>query len=331
MHLIQNLEFQYPFLSLFFLIPVAALIVLILGAQKKEQIIRRLHLSVHSRKKMVQWVFTMFGFSLCILALMGPKIQIGQKEINREGLDVYVLIDTSKSMLVEDVAPSRLERSKKIISDVLAQLSGDRIGFIPFSSSAYIQMPLTDDYDLAEMFLKSIDTEMISGGGTDIGQAITLAERSFETSGEGDRVILILSDGEDHNKDTEKVLQSLTDKHIKIYTIGVGTLEGGMIPIYNEDHSQRIGFKKDEKGELILSKLDEESLKDMTQQSNGQYFTMTVDDQVSDSLISAIALLKKDTLHTKRIPQYEQEFQWFLFPGTFLLLLGIVARERRTS
>jgi len=330
MQLIKNLEFQYPFFSVFFLIPVGAVFVLCFGARKKGRIIQRLGLPLQSTKvNLIGWTLTSLGFALCVVALMGPRVQIGQKEINREGLDIYVLIDTSKSMLVEDVAPSRMERSKKIIADVLGQLSGDRIGFIPFSSSAYIQMPLTDDYDLADMFLKSIDTDMISGGGTDIGQAIRLAEKSFKASGEGDRVILILSDGEDHNQETEKVIERISDQQLKIYTIGVGTLEGGMIPMYSDDQSLRTGFKKDEKGELIISKLDEESLKALTHNGNGQYFTMTVDNQVSKSLIAALSTLKKNTLHTKSIPQYDHKFTWFLFPGVILLLLSLALRERR--
>jgi Ca-activated chloride channel homolog len=331
MQLIKNLEFQYPFFSIFFLIPVGAVLVLYFGARKKGQIIQRLGLPLPSTKgNLLGWLLTSLGFILCVVALMGPKIQVGEMEINREGLDIYVLIDTSKSMLVEDVAPSRIERSKKIIADVLGQLSGDRIGYIPFSSSAYIQMPLTDDYNLAGMFLKSIDTDMISGGGTDIGQAIRLAEKSFEASGEGDRVILILSDGEDHNQKTKKVIESVSDHQLKIYTIGVGTLEGGMIPVFNDDQSVRTGFKKDEKGELIMSKLDEASLKALTHNGNGQYFTLTVDDQVSKSLIRALSTLKKDRLNTKSIPQYEQKFQWFLLPGVLLLMLGLVLRERRS-
>lgn len=331
MNLFEQLEFQNPYFGIFFLIPLGAWFILLIGSRKKILIIKQLKLALHAKHAYLKWTFTTLGLLFCVIALMGPKIRIGERNINKEGLDIYVLIDTSKSMLVEDVAPSRIERSKKIIEEVLGQLSGDRVGYIPFASSAYIQMPLTDDYDLAKMFLKAIDTDMISGGGTDIGQAITLAKNSFDSSSKGDRVIVILSDGEDHNEETQKVIEKLADDHTKIFTIGVGTIDGGMIPEYSDDNSTRTGFKKDENGELILSKLDEASLKALTQQSDGQYFPMSVDDQVSHNLIQAIATLQKSTLQTKSIPEYEQEFQWFLGIGLFMLLFGLIFKGRSMS
>ena len=154
-----------------------------------------------------------------------------------------MLIDTSKSMLTEDVQPNRIERAKKITEDIIDRLEGDRIGFIPYSSAAYIQMPLTDDYDLAKMFLEVIDTDMIGGGGTNVGTAIKLASESFNRTANSDKVIIILSDGEEHDSDSIDVLKSVRDDSLKVYTIGIGTEKGGLIPVY-DDTGRRVDYKK---------------------------------------------------------------------------------------
>lgn len=328
MVLFKGIEFQHLSNALFFIIPFLVIVVMLLGVRKKEAIMAYLKLKFRKRFAIVTLIITSLGFVLCVIALLGPVQEAGEKKMKREGLDIYVLLDTSKSMLVEDIAPSRIERSKKIVEDLLGQLQGDRIGFIPFASSAYIQMPLTDDYDLAKLFLGALDTDMMSGSGTDIGKAIILASQSFVQSGDGDRVILILSDGEEHNQETDKIISKLSNDRLKIFTIGVGTLDGGMIPIYSEDGKTRTGYKKDERGQLIISKLDEASLQALSSQSGGTYARISIGNDVSEAFFNSLANLKKDTLKTKTITQYEQSFQWFLGLGIVLLLLGAYTQER---
>lgn len=323
----KPIEFQYLQNSLFFLIPILVLALMVLGAKKKQSILKLLKLATTMRLKGLKWALTVMGLLLIVVALMGPQQETGQQEIQSKGLDIYVLMDTSKSMLVEDTSPSRIERGKKIVEELLSNLIGDRIGFIPFASSAYIQMPLTDDYDLAKLFLNAIDTDMMSGSGTNIGEAMTLAAKSFDEASSGDCVIIVLSDGEEHDGQTQKIIEKLKQDHLKIYTIGLGTPEGGMIPVYSET-GQRTGFKKDESGTLIMSKLDEASLQEIAKKNGGQYFRASVGSEETEALRQALAGLEKATLKTKTVKQYEQLFQWFLGLGLICLVASVAIPER---
>lgn len=163
--------------------------------EKKAGILAKMRLGLTMKYEKLRIAIMFLGLVTICIALLGPQKLAGTMEVKRESLDIYVLLDTSKSMLVEDTVPNRLEREKQIVSNILDELDGDRIGFIPFSSSAYIQMPLTDDYNMAKMFLDVVDTDMIGGGGSDVGKAIKLAYDSFERTTIGDKVILIISDG----------------------------------------------------------------------------------------------------------------------------------------
>ena len=194
------MEFKYPLSIILLILPAACCIFLIMGYRKKERILDLLKIKSKIKYKALRIVLTALGLGLILFSLMGPQMFIGFSEVKKEGLDIYVLFDTSKSMMVEDIKPNRISRAKNIVAGIIDNLEGDRIGFIPFSSSAYIQMPLTDDYQLAHMFLDVIDTDMIGGGGTNIDNAIKLAHSSFERTSSADRVIIVLSDGEEHDE-----------------------------------------------------------------------------------------------------------------------------------
>jgi len=178
------------------ILAAAAAVFFILSFRKKEKIMSMLHLNFKIPLKVLRSALLCAGLLLTAFSLMGPQVFAGYTEISKTGLDIYVLMDTSKSMLVNDITPDRLSVAKKITENLLNRLEGDRVGFIPFAANAYIQMPLTDDYQLAKMFLAVMDTDMISGGGTNIAAAIKLANDSFTRTSSADRVIIILSDGE---------------------------------------------------------------------------------------------------------------------------------------
>ncbi|MCL1975268.1 MAG: VWA domain-containing protein, partial [Firmicutes bacterium] len=225
--------FKYPLNILFLSMAIVAVIFFILAFAKKEKIMRLLHLGGHNRCKALRSVLLGLGLSLIVMALMGPQLFAGYANVNKSGLDIYLLMDTSKSMLVADINPNRISVAKKIGADLLDHLQGDRIGFIPFASEAYIQMPLTDDYQLARMFLDVMDTDMIGGGGSNLAAAIKLAAASFKRTAEADKIILILSDGEDHDEASLKAAQAVKDESIKIYAVGIGAEKGGLVPVYN--------------------------------------------------------------------------------------------------
>ena len=179
-------------------------------------------------------------------------------------------------MLVKDIEPDRISRAKKIIGSIIDNLNGDRIGFIPFSSDAYIQMPLTDDYQVARMFLDVIDTDMIGGGGTDIGAGLNLAANSFDRTSSADRVIVILSDGEEHDSNSINVLKEINDEQLKVFSIGIGTLNGGLIPVYDSEGKQVIEYNKDGKGNYVTSKLQQDSLEKLAAMSKGFYYQSSI-------------------------------------------------------
>ena len=184
-------------------------------------------------------------------------------------MDIYVLIDTSKSMLVTDIAPDRITVAKRIVENLLDNLSGDRIGFIPFASDAYIQMPLTDDYQLAKMFLDVVDTDMISGGGTNLAAAVRLANDSFKRTSSADRVIIIISDGEEHEGASLDVIRRIIDDQLKIFTIGVGSEKGGLVPVYDNDGNNIVGYMKDGKGQFVTSRLNADTLRQLASDGRG--------------------------------------------------------------
>lgn len=318
--------FKYPLNRVYIIIPFLLLGIMVLGWKRKKNILQELGLKIKSEKLRI---FIMFlGLFLIGIALLGPQKLEGTMEIKKESLDIYVLLDTSKSMLTEDIKPNRLEREKQIVSKILESLEGERVGFIPFSSSAYIQMPLTDDYDMAKMFLDVVDTDMIGGGGSDVSKAILLANDSFERTSKGDKVILIISDGEEHDTYSEKALRNLMDSKLKVYAIGVGTKKGGLIPVYNKN-GHRVAYKKDDKGNHVVSKLNDKTLKGLAAIGNGKYYESTLNGEEIKLFLADISYLKKELKKSKEVNQYEEIFMYFLGLGLALFLAAYLLPVRR--
>lgn len=323
-------EFKYPINILFAVLPIASCVLLYLGGKKKEEILNRLNLKTVSKYRILRSIFAVLGLALILISLLGPQSFIGVTKVHKEGLDIYVLIDTSKSMLVEDIKPNRISRAKNIIESIIDKLDGDRIGFIPFSSAAYIQMPLTDDYQLARMFLDVMDTDMIGGGGTNVGTAINLAQKSFNESSSADRVIIILSDGEEHNSNSIDTLKSIKDDRLKVFTIGVGTEKGGLVPDYDASGAQKTGYKKDKNGEFVMSKLNAEILKNIASTGNGAYYQASLTGEEISTLTKKISSLKRDNYNEHEIKRFKQLYQYFLGPGILLFLIAYLLPERRS-
>ncbi|HOQ37279.1 MAG TPA: VWA domain-containing protein [Acetivibrio sp.] len=324
------MEFKHPLNIIFIIIPILCCVFLILGYRKKERILNLLKIRAKIKYKILRIILTALGLGLILFSLLGPQLFIGISKVKKEGLDIYVLFDTSKSMLVEDIKPDRISRAKNIVASIIDNLEGDRIGFIPFSSSAYVQMPLTDDYQLAHMFLDVIDTDMIGGGGTDIGNAVKLAYSSFERTSSADRVIIIISDGEEHNNNSVKVLEQIKDERLKVYTIGVGTENGGLVPEYDSlTGAWKKGYKKDSSGEFVVSKLQSKTLRELASAGNGAYYQSSLSGDEIASLIKDISFLKRGTVKTEEVRRYKQMYQFFLAPGILLFLVAYFLPERR--
>lgn len=318
------MNYKYPYNVAFIFVPILALILLILAYRKKEKILIAMNIKAILKFKFLKSILITLGLMLVVYSLTGPQTFQGLLELKKESLDIYILIDTSKSMLAEDIQPNRISRAKKIIKDIIDKLEGDRIGFIPFSSDAYIQMPLTDDYNLANMFLDVIDTNMIGGGGTNIEAAIKLAYRSFEKTASSDKVIIIISDGEEHETDSIKAAQQISDENFKIYTIGIGTEKGGLIPVYDDNDQKTTGYMKDFDGNFVTSSLYSDNLKKLAQIGNGFYY-----ENDSSNLIKDMVSLKRSTTKTEKIRRYKLLYQPFLAAGILLFTIGYLLPERR--
>ncbi|MCL2121492.1 MAG: VWA domain-containing protein [Clostridiales bacterium] len=318
----SDLEFKYPGYILFLLPALATLAFYILSFRKKERISAVLQSGFRIRYKTIRAFLLGAGLALMVAALMGPQVFTGYAEFRKIGMDIFVLIDTSKSMLVSDIAPDRLTRAKRMAAELLDHLEGDRVGYIPFASDAYIQMPLTDDYQLARMFLDVVDTDMISGGGTNLAAAIRLARDSFNRISAADKIILILSDGEEHESAGLDVLRGIEDEQLKIYTVGVGTEKGGLVPVYSDDGAAVIDYMRDESGNPVTSRLQADTLNQLAKEGGGAYYPATLQGGEIDSLMKDISALQRDEYETMRVSQFRPLYQYFLGMGLLCFLLA---------
>ena len=294
MSLFEAFEFKYPYNTAYMLPAIAAAVFFVFSFAKKEKIMALLHLNFQIPLKALRSAIICAGLGLIAFSVSGPQVFAGYTETSKMGLDIYVLMDTSKSMLVSDVKPDRLTIAKKIVENLIYRLEGDRIGFIPFASDAYVQMPLTDDYQLARMYLSVMDTDMISGGGTNLAAAVKLACDSFKRSAGSDRVIIILSDGEEHDNASQDILKNITDDNLRIYTIGVGTEKGGLVPVYRDGNTGETvaDYMKDDNGNPVTSRLHADTLIQLAKNGKGSYYQATLQGIETSSLINDLSGLK---------------------------------------
>ena len=210
-------------------------------------------------KPYIKFSVVIIAAALLVFALANPQVGAKVEEVKQVGIDVYILLDVSLSMKAEDIKPSRLDKAKYQIARLVQRLKGDRIGLIVFSGDAFVQFPLTTDYSAANLFLSAVDVNSVPQPGTAIGPAIDLAVNSFKGEEETRKAIIVITDGEDHEGEIESVVDEAIEKGIQIYAIGLGSPSGVPIPVYNGS-GQRTGYKKDNQGNVVLTKLDESTL-----------------------------------------------------------------------
>ena len=204
-----------------------------------------------------------------IIALVNPKIGIKASTVKREGIDIVFAIDVSKSMDCEDVAPNRLEKSKQVVSQIINQLGADRIGFVAYAGSAYPVLPITSDYNVAKMFLQSMNTDMLSSVGTSLGDAIKISATYFDPKSKTNKLLIIITDGEDHEEQAMEGAEEAKNQGIKIITVGVGTDKGGPIPLRINGIVD--GFKRDKENQVVVTKLNPEILMAIAKATKGGY------------------------------------------------------------
>lgn len=249
--------------------------------------------------------------------------------VKREGVDIVFALDVSKSMEAEDIAPNRLDKSKQLVRQILENLGSDRVGIIAYAGSAFPQLPITTDYASAKMFLQALNTDMISSQGTAISEAIELATTYYDEEGQTSRVLFILSDGEDHEGNTDDIAEEAAKAGITIFTIGVGTEKGGPIPIKRNGVVQN--YKKDNQGETVITRLNPETLENIASATNGRYIEGRVTSEVTDEVMEALQNIEKTEFEAQQFAEYKSHFQWFLGLAFLLLFLDVFLLERKTA
>ncbi len=281
-----------------------------------------------AKEKMKLGIFTL-AIILLIVAAANPQIGTRIQEVRQAGIDVYICLDVSLSMQAQDIKPSRLEKAKYEIANLIGKLRGDRIGLIIFAGQAYVQFPLTTDYSAANLFLNAVDVNSVPQPGTAIASAINLATSSFEYKDETQKVIVVITDGEDHEGDINQAVNNAVAKGIKIYTIGLGSPDGVPIPVYN-DSGQQIGFKQDSQGNTVLTKLDEATLQQIASAGGGKYFRGSNSQDELDLIYKDLSSMQKTEYGVKKVTDYEDRFYYFLAPAIILLLAEFFITERKS-
>ena len=280
-------------------------------------------------KPLLKLVLISLGFSCLILALVNPKIGTQLETVKREGVDIVFAIDVSKSMLAEDIAPNRIEKAKRLVSALLNQLASDRVGIIAYAARAVPQLPITTDYGAAKMFLQALNTDMLSSQGTAIDSAIDLAVTYFDDEDQTNRVIFILSDGEDHSEEAMAAAERANEQGIKIFTFGIGTDKGGPIPIKSNGIVE--SYKKDENGEVVITKRNSEVLTSIAITTKGDYTDGNDTRAVLEFVSSTLKQMDKKEFEAKKFVSYKDRFQGFLIAGFLLFLIEILLFETKTK
>ena len=280
-------------------------------------------------KSILKLVFLIIGLSFLIISLTNPKMGTKLQTVKREGVDVVFALDVSKSMLAEDIAPNRLEKSKQIISKIIERLGSDRVGIIIYAGNAYPLLPITTDHAAAKMFLQNASPDLVSSQGTAINEALDLARTYYNNDDQTNRFLIIISDGEDHQEETKQVAQNISNEGVKVYTIGVGSENGGPIPI--KLNGQLIGYKKDSKGQTVITKRTENVLKDIADVSNGIYIDGNKTEIPVNEIAKVIGSAQKSEFETKQFSDYKDQFQWFIGIGILFLIIDGFFFEKKTK
>ncbi len=298
-----------------------------------ERLQDRLTPGVSQWRPAVQGGFYGLGLALFGLALAQPQCGSKSELTKRQGIDVVVALDASKSMLARDIQPSRLERAKLELTTLLDELKGDRVALVVFAGDAFIQSPLTSDYSAVKLFLRAVDPEQMPQGGTNVGSALKLARQVLENADRGakERVVVLLSDGEDLFGEVDESLRELKEANVQVLTVGVGSESGEPIPLYNK-RGEFVDYKKDAAGQTVLTRMDRAGLTAIAQETGGTFFHQPRGVAMAQ-VVERIDRMQKSELESRVTVRYDERFQVFAVPGLVLLVLGmlLLPSARRSS
>ena len=331
-------QIEEPAYFLYLTIVPAIIVLFLLGfwwkKRKQKQfadlnLIDRLSPERSSFKSFVKLIVICFGLAFLVISLANPKMGTKLETIKREGVDIVFALDVSKSMLAEDIAPSRLDKAKQIITKVIDKLGSDRVGVIIYAGNSYPLLPITTDHAAAKMFLQNASPNMVSSQGTAINEAIELAITYYDNDEQTNRFLFIVSDGEDHEENTLEVAKQAIKEGIKVFTVGVGTEKGAPIPI--RDNGIVTSYKKDNKGEVVITKMNSEVLKNITSEGGGKYINGNKTQETITSIEDLLVKAEKSEFESKQFSDYKDQFQWFIGIGLFLIILDVLLLEKKTK
>jgi Ca-activated chloride channel family protein len=325
-------------LNLLWLLPLAAVALIVQGRKKKRamqgfadpHLLDRLTALEHRGRRFIKGLILLLSLGLLLFALAGPRWGSHYEEVSQKGVDVMLLVDVSPSMLVEDIPPNRLERARREILDFIKVVQGDRVGLVAFAGAAFVQCPLTLDYAALEMFLSALQPDLIPVPGTDLGAAIETGMSAYDDKSATDKVIMLITDGEDNENQGIIAARQAAAKGIKIFVFGMGDTGGGPIPELDGSG----GFKKDPQGKLILSKLEEESLQEIASLTGGTYVRSVAGDLDLDILYfdGIKSRTRAQELKSGKIRVYEERFPLFVLAAFMLLLIeGFIDEKIRSA
>ena len=274
------------------------------------------------RREHLKFSLYIIGITLAVIALARPQFGSKLKEVKREGIELMLAVDVSNSMLAEDFAPNRLERTKYSIARLLEGLHQDRVGLIVFAGDAYVQLPITSDYLTARSFVERVSPTMVSKQGTAIGAAIDLAANSFSSQSEGSRAIILITDGENHEDNPIAAAKRAADEGIKIYAIGIGTPEGAPIKLDGD-------FIRDENGDMVVSKLDESTLREVALSTGGAYIRSTDRSMGLAEIIAKIKETESSEFTIIQFEEYDERYHYLLAVALVLIVLDTIIQSRR--
>ena len=274
--------------------------------------------------RFIQYFLLRNALFFLIVGLSNPQYGTGKVQAKRNGIDVMIALDVSNSMLAEDMGENgnRLTHAKRAIERLISQLKGDRIGLIVFAGDAFVQIPLTNDYAAAKLFLSTVSTDMLSAQGTAIGLAVEKSVQSFDQKSKTKKVIIVISDGENHEDDAVASVQNALNNKINVYTIGVGSTKGSPIPLYINGRKE--GVKRDAEGNTVITKLNQQMLIELANLGNGLYVKTNKTNFGLDKLFAEINKIEKKTYETIDYTDYDDQFFYFLWIAFILLLIDYV-------
>ena len=280
-------------------------------------------------KPILKLVVVLLAFLGLIIALVNPKIGTKMETVKREGIDIVFAMDVSKSMLAEDVAPNRLDKSKQIVSQIINQLGSYRIGIVAYAGSAFPVLPITSDYGVAKMFLQSMNTEMVSSQGTSLDEAIRLAITYFDQNSKTSKLLVLISDGEDHSEDAQAAADEASKAGLKIITISLGTEKGATIPLKRNGVVE--SFQKDNNNQVVITKMNKESLEAIAKATKGGYVNGNNTKNVLEYIKATLDNIQKTEFESTEMADFQAQFQWFLGFAFLLLFADVFLLERKTK